>query len=236
VKTLPWRSAARLRHTGRALLLLGALSVMSAAAQDAQPVCGSLENHYGPYDYRTERSARLRIVERFHFTPVVEALIRGSTGSVGDDLNYTLMTSPNHHRALIAMTRLAERAKSQQAPNMAYSVNCFFDRAVRFQPDDTVVRELYAQYLGKIGRTKEAIRQLEVAEGFVKENALSHYNIGLIYFELKEYERALAQAHIASRQGYTRAELSEKLKSVGKWQEPSTASADAPTPAASAMP
>ncbi len=233
MKTLQWRSAVRIRHTGSALLLLGALSATPAAAQDAQPVCGSLENHYGPYDYRTERSAKLRIVERFHFTPVVEALIRGSTGSVGDDLNYTLMTSPNHHRALIAMTRLAERAKSPRPPNMAYSVTCFFDRAVRFQPDDTVVRELYAQYLGKIGRTKEAIQQLEVANELAKDNPLSHYNIGLIYFELKEYDHALTQAHIASRQGYARADLGQMLKSVGKWQEP-LPTAETPAPAASA--
>jgi len=215
--------------TGWRILLLAALLQLSghAGAQQGGNVCGSLENHYGPYDYRLERDGRLHIVERFHFSPEVEALIHGDSGYIGADLDYVLMTSPNHHRALLATVRYGERLKTTQPPAMKYSIDCYFDRAIRFQPDDTVVREMFAQYLGKGGHIKEAKDQLEAASNYAKDNALSHYNIGLIYFELKDYDHALAQAQMASVEGYPRPELREMLKGVGKWQDPPATTVDA---------
>ena len=198
-----------------------------AMAQAAPSECGSLGTGYGPYDYRTERSGKLRVVEQYHFTPEVEALVRGSSSYLGDDLSYTLRTSPNHHRALMAVVRLGERTKSSQPPHLQYSIDCYFDRAIRFQPDDTVVRLIYAQYLGNTGRVPQAVQQLKIATGLAKDNPLAHYNIGLIYFELKKYDEALAQAHIAMAMGFTRHELADQLKQVGRWSDPIPAQAAA---------
>ena len=227
------------RHLATALLLCTGIDC--ALGQTPVGGCGSLTNHYGPFDYRTERTGRLRIVEGAHFTPEVEAVIRGHTSAyVGDDLSFTLRTSPNHHRALLAAVRLGERTKSPQPPHLEFSIECYFDRAIRFQPDDTVVRSLYAQYLGKSGRAAEAAKQLQTATALAKDNPLTHYNIGLVYFELKDYDHALAQAHKAAELGYVRPELPDRLKQVGKWQEPSlpasAASAASASSAASAAP
>jgi hypothetical protein len=211
---------------------MAALALLSGRA--VAQACGGLENHYGPYDYRTERDNHLHIVEKFHFSPAVEALIHGDSGYIGADLDYVLMTSPNHHRALLATVRYGERLKTNQPPAMKYTIECYFDRAVRFQPDDTVVREMYARYLGKGGHVKEAKEQLAVAASYAKDNAISHYNIGLIYFDLKDYDHALAQAQLASAGGYPRPELRDMLKSVGKWEDPPPA-ADAAASAASAV-
>lgn len=189
-----------------------------AWAQPAPNICGSLNNHYGPYDYRTKK-AELEIVERAHFTPEIEALIRGKTGEIGGDLAYTLHTSPNHHRALLAMTRLAEKMKMPQPRGSNRTVACFYDRAVRFTPDDTVVRVLYSQFLAKQDKMDEAMSQLEQAEFHAKDNAFSHYNIGLAYFELKKYDKALAQAHKAAGMGFERTELADLLKAANKWQD-----------------
>jgi tetratricopeptide (TPR) repeat protein len=218
------------------ILLLAALLPLHAQVA-AQGACGSLESAYGPYDYRVERGRRLNVVEKFHFSPEVEALIHGDSGYIGGDLDYVLMTSPNHHRALMATVRYGERLKTTQPPAMKYSIDCYFERAIRFQPDDTVVREMFAQYLGKGGHLKEASEQLELASNYAKDNAISHYNIGLIYFELKDYDRALAQAQLASADGYPRPELRDKLKSVGKWQDaPTTAEAAASAASAASPP
>ena len=200
--------------------------------------CGSLENHYGPFDYRVERTNKLQIVEHYHFAPEVEALVHGESSSIGDDLNYVLMTSPNHHRALLAAVRYAERLKTSQPPDMKYSIDCYFDRALRFQPDDTVVREMFAEYLAKGGHPKEAQSQLGAAAKYANDNALSHYNIGLIYFELKDYDQALAQAQAAAGLGYERPELRQMLQGVGKWRDPpaTAQSASAPASAASSSP
>lgn len=231
-----------MKHILLSMALLPLCAPVSAQAQGNG--CGSLASAYGPYDYRVERGRRLNIVERFHFTPEVEALIRGESGYLGADLDYVLMTSPNHHRALMATVRYGERLKTPQPPAMKYTIDCYFERAIRFQPDDTVVREMFAQYLGKGGRLKEAKEQLAIASNYAKDNALSHYNIGLIYFELKDYDQALAQAQIASAEGYPRPELRDELKRLGKWQDApvtadaaaSAASAPSATSAASAPP
>ncbi len=191
-----------------------------AHAQGAPNSCGSIANHYGPFDYRTHRD-QLKIVEEYHFTPEVEALIRGHTASnPGPDIAYTLHTSPNHVRALMALVRLGDKMKTTQPAGVAYPVECYFDRAIRFAPDDTVVRILYAQFLSKHDRTGEALKQLEVAVSYAKDNGFSHYNIGLAYFDLKQYDKALAQAHKAAALGFERTELPDLLKGVNKWHEP----------------
>lgn len=205
-------------------LLIANFTATAVLAQATQPGCQAIRlnqpGQYGPYDYRTDKS-KLGIVEDYHFTPAVEALVRGSTGELpGLDLSYTLGAFPNHHRALLAMVRYGEKMKSPQPPGARYSVDCYFDRALRFRPGDVIVRMIYAKYLAKSARNPEAIQQLEQATAFARDNAFSHYNIGLIYFDLKDYERALRQAHKAIGLGFPLTALRDQLQSVGKWTEP----------------
>jgi len=189
-------------------------------AQPANLACGSLENGYGPYDYRTDKP-KLPIVDGAHFTPAVEALIRGSTTSQGPggDLDYTLRAFPNHHRALISVMRYGEKLKSAQPRDLPRPVECYFERALRFRSNDTLARMIYASFLSKDQRPLEATQQLELATVAAEDNAFSHYNIGLIYFDIKNYDRALAQAHKAYGLGFGNPELRDQLKSVNKWAE-----------------
>ena len=66
-------------------LLIANFTATTVFAQAGQSDCGALQLHrpgqYGPYDYRTDKS-KLDIVEDYHFTPAVEALVRGSTSVV----------------------------------------------------------------------------------------------------------------------------------------------------------
>lgn len=200
-------------------------------AQDG--ACGALGNAFGPFDYRTERGNNLHLVESEHFTPYVETLIRGKTGQIGGDLDYTLRAFPNHHRALMAAMRLGERMKMAMPPGMHYTVECYMDRAVRFRPDDEIARMLYSMFLAKAGRTAQAVSQLDTAatsaEG--KENPFTHYNLGLNYLDVKEYDKALAQAHKAYSLGFIQSGLKDRLKEAGKWKDLETA-----TPETSAEP
>jgi hypothetical protein len=63
---------------------------------------------------------------------------------------------------------------------------------------------------------------LATATELAKENPLSHYNIGLMYFDLGAYDEALAQAHRARALGMERDELEKMLKSRNKWKEPAS--------------
>jgi hypothetical protein len=210
-------------------LALGCLVRVATAATDAvEPVppssmsaCGpvAIPGHYGPYDYISERG-RLAIVEQYHFTAKVEALIAGESGALGGDLSYTLNAAPNHLRALVAAMNYAARTKTARPPGMDMSVECYFDRAVRFRPDDAPVRALFALYLARLNRMPEAERQLEAAVHFAGDNGLSQHNIGLTCLELGLVDRALSQAHLARRLGFEGTLLSDKLKAAKRWKEP----------------
>jgi uncharacterized protein (TIGR02996 family) len=201
-------------------VLIGAMSVNSYAAEDGTS-CGNLIAGYGPFDYRTTRGEKLDIVERYHFTPEVEALVRGKSSiQIGADINYMLGAFPNHHRALMSMVRLGEKLKTPKPPGANYSVECYFLRALRFQPDDVVARMMYANFLSENDRTPEAIRELEQVEKAAGDNPFTHYNLGLIYFDIKDYEKSLAQAHKAMALGFNRTALRDKLVEAGKWLAP----------------
>lgn len=207
---------------GLALLIIASTNV---SAQSGVSNCGELrsQGQYGPYDYRTDKPS-LGVVEQYHFVPSVEALIRGTTGgSVAGDLDYTLRAFPNHHRALLSMMRYGEKMKSLQPQGLRYPVECYFERAIRFRSDDILVRMIYATFLAKYERRTEATQQLEQATALADDNALSHHNIGLIYFDLKLFDKALIQAHKAVSLGLLQPALRDQLQGIGKWVEPPSA-------------
>lgn len=231
------RSAARI---GSGMLVVCAVATMaghsSAYAQSTGPNCNLPESGIGPFDYRNDRRA-LPMVESRHFTPQVEALIRGeSSSSIGSDIAYTLDKFPNHHRALLSMVRLSERQKTAVVQGMPGSVECYFARALRFRSDDVVTRLIFATFLGKdSNRKQEAEHQLELVTKAAPDNAFTQNNVGLIFFDLQNYDRALSQAHTAMRLGLNPEDLRSRLQQVGKWRDPAPGSAST-TPAAADKP
>ena len=236
-KLLPWerRVPVGIQSGRRALSAPGARSqallavfVLALAAQASAQVgpqmCGDpFRNHFGPFDYRRASAETKKLVEDAHFTVGIQSLTKPQNTMFRDmaqDVSYTLNVFPNHPRALLTMHRLATRWKSDPAPGTLVTVECWFDRAVRFRPDDTVVRSLYAKYLGDLRRTEESLRQLKLATEHAKDNPISHYNIGLVYLEFGQFDLALEQAHKAIAMGYARPELVDALKKAGKWAEP----------------
>lgn len=207
------------------------LTIASSAAlsQVTAGMCGDYRSNL-QWDYRTASPAQRREVEGAHFVPKVENLIAGNRGYLGGDLHYTLGASPNHHRALVSITRWSERLKADHLPKMPFSVECYFVRGLAFKPDDYVVRMLYAQFLIGKARPADATKQLEVVEGTAADNAFTLYNLGLIYFDMKNYAQAMAFAHKAMAMGFLRTELRDQLEKVGRWSEPAAA---LPEPAAS---
>jgi tetratricopeptide (TPR) repeat protein len=212
---------------GKAGLAVVLVACAQARALAASSSCGELGTPFG--DYLKDKD-KVTMSESFHFTPEVENLTRGkSTEVIGGDINFMLLAYPNHHRALVAMMRLGEKEKTPQPAGAKYSVECYFDRAIRFRPDDIVARMLFANYLAKNRREADASAQLELASKAAVDNPFSHYNIGLIYLEMKKYDRALEEAHKAYGLGFARTELKDRLKSAGRWKEPGpTAAASSP--------
>lgn len=232
------RSAPRLGHTMQRLLFriacafvsLGFTVTCSAQGSTATAAdfdCGPLENHFGPFDYRTVSDNDRRLVEANHLDLEQRLIAKGQTrgqlitsfGYVGGGLDYTLRAMPNHHVALSLVDRYGQMTKTEFPPALPRPVECYFERAVRFQPKDAVVRTLYANYLIKRDRKADAGAQLDVALSLDPQGASALYNVGLVLHLLGRSEEALEYAHRAYALGYPLPGLREMLKRAGKWRE-----------------
>jgi hypothetical protein len=190
--------------------------------------CGSTDRPdggYGPYDYTNPSDFRgkLPIVTTHHFSPRVEQLVGGVREEIkvpGYDLSYVLMAFPNHHRALSAMMRLSLKVRHPKPQGSNHTIECWFDRATRFRPEDGMVRMIYGNYLSNpnVKRLNEAAAQYELAEKLLKQNPNLYYNMGLLYFNLKDYAKARDYAKKAYAGGFSLPGLKDMLVRAGKWE------------------
>jgi tetratricopeptide (TPR) repeat protein len=190
--------------------------------------CGSLDNAYGPYDYRTATNDIKRLVERPHFDDQNAAVNRGQTrareNEVMNDLDYTLRALPNHPGALAAIDRLGKLMKTEKPSRRAYKLECYYIRGERMANDDPMVYYTYGMYLNVRGRKAEAREKIEkvvelyATKGFNMTPNMQ-YNIGLVFFDLGAYDESQRYAQQAYEQGYSLPGLKNKLKSVGRWKD-----------------
>ena len=210
-------------------LLVAYAWLAAAGTAAAKPYCGELNNAFGPFDYRIAAQGDKNLVEGAHFTEEVQRGIKGNTGPLGGDLDYTLRVFPNHPRALNTLTTLAMRAPGTPIPGMRYPAECWFERAVRFQPDDGNAWAQFAGYLYSIGQGARAQPMLEKAAELEPDNPSINYNLGLAYAKQGKYDKALPYAHKAYQQNFPLPGLKQMLAKAGKWTEPPPL---APAPAA----
>lgn len=216
-----------MRAMGLGLLVLVFSATALAGIEDLGPAtCGSLNNAYGPFDYRTATEEQHRMVEGAHFLSYIESLKRGKNAvTPGPDIDYTLRVFPNHHRALLSMMNLSFKEKREQPIGSNFKIECWMERGERWRPDDEIVKLLFGTYLLKQGRRGEARVKLDAADKLISgkgdysvgPNAL--YNLGLAFFMLGDKERALAYAQKAYAQNYPLPGLREMLKKSGHWRE-----------------
>jgi tetratricopeptide (TPR) repeat protein len=182
--------------------------------------CGGLGKQpggYGPYDFRVDKD-KLYVVEYHHFDAGVETFTREKNGYFGGDIDYTLRAFPNHHRALMAMINLGLRERANQPRGARYTVQCWLMRAEAFRPDDEMVKVIHGIYHLKHGRSKEAVEKLEQARGMGSQDANVHYNLGLAYLDLNQYDKALESAHAAYAMGFPLPGLRDRLQRAGRWR------------------
>jgi hypothetical protein len=155
------------------------------------------------------------MVEDHHFTPEVENLVKPMFMYFGSDIAYTLHGFPNHVRALASMERLAEREKTDKPKGAHYTVECYYRRALRFVPDDHLVRLMYAQYLKKHQRPTEAIKVIEYVDDTVGDEPGVRQIVGLLFIDLGLNERAYAQFSKVSNSDVVMPALRTRLISIG---------------------
>jgi len=199
------------------------LCAAEAEALSTEPYspCGPLDGGwYGPLDYRTATAAEKQLVEGTHFTKDVENLVKGATGPLAADIDYTLRAFPNNPRALLSMSKLGLRQKTQTLPGAKWTVDCYFERAIRWRPDDSLVRLVFGIHLTRLGRKDLARGQLEIAEQHPIDKASFYYNLGLAFLDIDDPDRALPLAWRAYELGYDLPGLRKRLEKLGKWRDP----------------
>jgi len=208
---------------GSTLLVLLAALLMSQSSFAGAMVdgCGSLDNDYGPYDYTNYEhyTELLPVVERYHFSHNIEALTKGD--NILGDLRYTLLAFPNHHRALVSLSKYEFEYEGAREGLLEadYDVECFFRRAVAFKPMDGVVRLIYATYLHKKGYFDLAGKQYNEALVLNPNSADVHYNAGLFYIDSNRLNLAVKHGRRAYELGHRLLGLKNKLIKKGVWDE-----------------
>lgn len=186
-----------------------------------------IPNKYGPFDYRTAGPGDRELVEGAHFSYEYDAYLKGQQKSARSNnqlppaagFGYTLWAFPNQPQALAAMEDLGMRYKTERLPGALLRVHCFFQRAVRFTPDDALVRAIYGYYYARRGKAAEAKAQLEKAESLDEGIVGVSVYASFAYFELKEFDKSLEFAKRAYQLGYPLPGLRNRLERVGKWRD-----------------
>jgi tetratricopeptide (TPR) repeat protein len=207
----------------RSPLLLAALLLLACAA-NAQVKGSRLEACPESYelgdavDYLDAGGQdRIRGMERNHLNADVENLVKGqTTAQAGGDLRFMVNYVPNHHRALAALMRLAQRERTDTpAETGPLTVRCWMHRATVFSPSDGKSFLLYGIYLARNGLKDEALEQLEKAAKLLPDSMDVSYNLGLIYFDMKDYKNSRRYAQRAYELGFPLPGLRQKLAAAG---------------------
>jgi tetratricopeptide (TPR) repeat protein len=203
-----------------------ALPALPSFAEDCGPV--PLPGAAGPYDYVDSKySWNLNDISQNHWVPAQRELASGRVQWALYQLNYLLIRVPNHYPALFELGRI-----QAQNPGISYipalagkdevlefppTPECYFNRAFRYRPNDPTLVMLFGLYYHQIKDLQSAVVQYRKAEAMDPESSEIQYNMGLVYFDLKDYELSARHARKAYELGYPLAGLKKKLKAVGKW-------------------
>ncbi len=172
----------------------------------------------GPWDYNDPQyQSNIRLMETAHFTPRVQALERGeSSVEILDDLSFVLRYVPNHYPVLNTIARYeVEKGGIPPFSERWLTADCWFQRALQFRPDDGRVWLIYANLRARKNQYDAALEAYEKARVLLRDNPEVHYNMGLLYLKVADYEKARTHAELAYAGNYPLQGLRRKLAEKG---------------------
>ncbi|MEH6813786.1 MAG: hypothetical protein V7677_14725 [Motiliproteus sp.] len=194
----------------------------------------SLRNGFGPWDYYSPLSSAptganpsgaIKRVTNVHLTPNMLAMKSGNTShSISPDLSYTLRAIPNHPQALDLASRIAYAKlhygslPKWQRENPPLTVECYLQRALKVNPSAPLTYMIYGIHNHRMGNYEDALKNYLDASALGFDSAELKYNMGLTYFELKQYQQAYDSAKVAYANGYPFPGLRNKLMANGTWE------------------
>ncbi|KFI22369.1 hypothetical protein [Nitrosococcus oceani] len=211
-----------------ALIFLYVIAILPAIGL-AEQMCGELlpEEAYryrGQQDDYLDPDPRakhhLELAEAHHFSTKVR-MFDSFPMFIMQNLDYLLRHFPNHHKGLYTVSQFEDHVGGKLPQKRGWSwrrsAACYFDRAIRFRPNDGVVRMLYGIYLHKENNLKKALEQYKIGLDLIPDSSELNYNLGLLYYDLKKYKLARKYAATAYELGYPLPGLRDMLKKIGYW-------------------
>ncbi len=198
----------------------------------AAPECGELT---GATDYNVAvvagKSSALGVflqqVEGAHLDAFEGLKAAADGGSVFGNLNYVMERFPNHPRGLWTLMRYNKLnggklvddplRNGRHLYDWPRTLDCYFDRALRINPKDPVVRLLHGIQLHWNKQLEPALAEYQKARELGLESSELHYNLGLLYVDMNNYALAKQEAQLAYKKGYPLPGLRSKLAAAGQW-------------------
>jgi tetratricopeptide (TPR) repeat protein len=181
-------------------------------------------DYYAPRETEADQRV-LRNVEGYHLQPGIDHLRAREFRQAMAEFEFILAVYPNHPRALMLLSDVCEQSRSMECTNAADS---WFEKAVAINPNAAATYVMFGIYNHKSHRLDAAIKSYKRALELSPNSVNANYNLGLAYFEQKQYALANEVAQRAYASGASLPGLRDKLKTVGAWHP--LESGDSPSP------
>jgi len=197
------------RYLCRTLVVLAAMTALSAAGQ--APRAGNDAARRDKNYYDPAAAAIVRSVELNHLDRAISEIQEKRWPSARADLEFILNYVANHPQALALLVEVCLKMNEADCPQP------YFEKALRLFPETASTYSVYGAYLHRLGQVPKAIESYKRALFINPQSGQTHYNLGLAYFDTKEYDRANEEARRAYEMGIKLPGLRDKLIRAKQW-------------------
>jgi tetratricopeptide (TPR) repeat protein len=132
------------------------------------------------------------------------------------DIDFTLQRWPNHMDAIRALITYDTSGGNMKG---RVPTDCYLLHAREFAPDDYDVVFASAFYHQRKHQRDRARVEYEEALRLNPDLTEAHYNLGLLFAEMSNYDKAREHAIAAYERGYPLPGLRKQLERAGQWKE-----------------
>ncbi len=210
----PWRRTTYLSMQAHRYRV-GAMLLLTAVLQVCSPTVFAQINldYYAPRTSKGEIE-RFNNVQGFHLELGREYMAKGNYGAALGDFEFILRVYPNHPQALISLSELCLRWKSPICDSTAEQ---WFQKAIERNPGAAQSHVVQAVHLHRRSKLDDAVKSYKRALELAPNSLNAHYNLGLAYADLKQFELANQHAQKSYALGARLPGLRSRLEKAGKW-------------------
>ena len=173
----------------------------------------------GNLDYYAPRTGQNEIqlfnnVQGHHLGLGREEMEKGRYAPALEHFEFILRYYPNHPQTLFALSELCQKWKTPACDGIA---DRWFQRAVERNPEAAPSHLVQAMHLHRKNKLDDAVKSYKRAIELAPNSVNAHYNLGLAYTDLKQYDQANLHAQKSYSLGVTLPGLRARLEKVGKW-------------------